>query len=194
MNKFDGLNAQELEKPIKKGTICAARFKLDENWYRARVLRGVGKNQYEVEFIDFGNQDTVSGDDLKRLSADLLAFEAQSKQCSLAYVKVSRIDSEFGEEAAKYVQSVAMEQITEVIVVDQQDDRLQVVLFPKGEKDWNKSVNCMLIQKGLASLQKFEEDAEDLPEEINDWFDIEEEVKESQIKIWQYGGTGDESD
>jgi staphylococcal nuclease domain-containing protein 1 len=55
MNKFDSVNALDLERPIKKGTICAARFSADGNWYRARVLRGVGKNSYEVEFIDFGN-------------------------------------------------------------------------------------------------------------------------------------------
>jgi staphylococcal nuclease domain-containing protein 1 len=55
MNKFDEFSAQDLEKPIKKGTICAARFKLDECWYRARILRGTGKNQFDVEFIDFGN-------------------------------------------------------------------------------------------------------------------------------------------
>ena len=67
MGAFDVLAAQDLEKPIKKDTLCAARFKLDENWYRARVLRAAGKNQYEVEFIDFGNQDTVNGEDLKRL-------------------------------------------------------------------------------------------------------------------------------
>lgn len=75
MSKFDYKGAQDLEKPIKKGTLCAARFKVDDNWYRARVLRGVGKNQFEVEFIDFGNQDTVNGDDLKRLTPELLKFE-----------------------------------------------------------------------------------------------------------------------
>jgi staphylococcal nuclease domain-containing protein 1 len=103
MNKFDYLQADDLERPIKKNTVCAARFKLDENWYRAKVLRGVGKNQYEVEFIDFGNSDTVNGDDLKRLPADLLAIEPSAKECSLAYIQVPRIDSEFGEEAAKYI-------------------------------------------------------------------------------------------
>ena len=68
MNQFDSAAAEDLEKPIKKGTLCAARFKVDDNWYRARILRSTGKNQFDVEFIDFGNQDTVSGDDLKRLS------------------------------------------------------------------------------------------------------------------------------
>ena len=35
----------------------------------------------------------------------------------------------------------------------------------------------MLIEKGLASLKKFTDEDEDLPEEINEWFDIEEEVR-----------------
>lgn len=70
-----------------------------------------------------------------------------------------------------------MEKITDAIVVDQEGDRLNIVLFPKGERDWNKSINCILIEKSLASLQRFTEDDE-YHEEINDWFDIEEEVKE----------------
>ena len=32
---------------------------------------------------------------------------------------------------------MAMEKITEAIVVGQQGDKLKVVLFPKGEKNWN---------------------------------------------------------
>jgi hypothetical protein len=71
-----------------------------------------------------------------------------------------------------------MEKVTEVLVVDQAGDRLKVVLFPKGEKDWNKSINCKLIEKSLAQLQKFDDEKDDYPEEINDWFDIEEEERE----------------
>lgn len=44
MGSFDPFQAEDLERPIKKNTICAARFKLDDNWYRAKVIRGVGKN------------------------------------------------------------------------------------------------------------------------------------------------------
>lgn len=81
MNDIDFYAAEDLQRPIKQGTLCAARFKLDDNWYRAMVLRGVGKNQYEVEFIDFGNSDTVSGEDLKRLPQELIAIERTAKQC-----------------------------------------------------------------------------------------------------------------
>lgn len=38
MNRFNPIMHEDLEKPIKKGTICAARFKADDSWYRARVL------------------------------------------------------------------------------------------------------------------------------------------------------------
>lgn len=68
-----------------------------------------------------------------------------------------------------------------------------MVLFDKGEKDWNNSVNCQLLEQGLARMQQFEEEDE-LPEEVNEWYDFEEEAKEKQIKIWQYGTTADEDD
>ena len=72
MEKFHPTSAEDLEKPIKKGTLCAARFTVDNRWYRASVIRTVGKGQIEVEFVDFGNIEVVNGDDLKRLPASLL--------------------------------------------------------------------------------------------------------------------------
>lgn len=37
MKKFDPFSAEDLEKPIKKGTLCAALYVEDKKWYRARV-------------------------------------------------------------------------------------------------------------------------------------------------------------
>ena len=47
---------------------------------------------------------------------------------------------------------------------------------------------------GLASMnvQGFHE--EDVPAEVNDWYNYEEEAKEAQLKIWEYGGAGSDSD
>ena len=35
---------------------------------------------------------------------------------------------------------------------------------------------------------------DDAADEINDWYNYEEEAKENQLKIWEYGGAGDDSD
>ena len=120
MNRFNPALHQDLEKPIKKGTICAARFKLDESWYRAKVLHSTGKGDYEVQFIDFGNKDTVNGSvgDLKRLPENLLQYEPQAKEASLAFVKVPKIGRERGAVGATLVQSAALASVTDVIVVD----------------------------------------------------------------------------
>jgi staphylococcal nuclease domain-containing protein 1 len=62
MEHFDYQTAEELEKPIKKGTLCAALFATDSKWYRVKVLGAAGKGQVEVRFIDYGNVETVRAD------------------------------------------------------------------------------------------------------------------------------------
>jgi staphylococcal nuclease domain-containing protein 1 len=77
MSRFNPAKYEDLEKPIKKGTICAARFSVDQKWYRAKVLGSLGKGELEVQFLDFGNTEAVNANtgDLKRLPESLLQYE-----------------------------------------------------------------------------------------------------------------------
>ena len=54
-----------------------------------------------------------------------------------------------------------------------------VVLFEKGEKNWSNSYNALMLADGLASLdlEKYSEDQ--VPDEVNEWYSIEEEAKEN---------------
>ena len=120
LKRFEPSISEDLEKPIKKGTICAARFSDDGNWYRAKVLSSLGKGDIEVQFIDFGNIDVANANsgDLKRLPEKLLQYEPQAKPATLAYLKVPKVKSDVGAEAAKVIQDSALDTITEVVVVD----------------------------------------------------------------------------
>ena len=103
MINFDPTTAEELEKPIMKGTLCAARFASDMKWYRVRVLGTTGPNLLDVKFIDYGNTASAKSSDLRILPAHLLAYEPQAFQSSLAYLNAPRFERIMGKESAKFI-------------------------------------------------------------------------------------------
>jgi hypothetical protein len=48
MEKFDSSKSEELQKPVQKGTLCAAKYQADGKWYRAKVINVLGKGQLEL--------------------------------------------------------------------------------------------------------------------------------------------------
>ena len=75
MEAFEASTSEELERPIKKGTLCAALFSADDLWYRTRVVGTAGRGEIEVKFIDYGNTEVVSESTLRKLPAHLISFE-----------------------------------------------------------------------------------------------------------------------
>lgn len=163
MADFDAESAGDLAQPIKKGTLCAAKFEADDGWYRAKVIQPHGKGIIEVHFIDYGNVEKVSQADLKVLPNDLLAYPPQVTECTLAYVKAPRIERQFGKAAAQVLQDIALDKVSEAIVVGKQGQRMGLVIFEEGVKDWDKSVNAILVDKALASISV---DQKSAPEQI----------------------------
>ncbi|XP_060086316.1 uncharacterized protein LOC132565637 [Ylistrum balloti] len=56
---------------VKEGLHCCAKFSEDQAWYRATVSKVSGE-EVGVRFLDFGNCDMVTCDQLKLLNAELL--------------------------------------------------------------------------------------------------------------------------
>lgn len=64
------------------GMACAAKFTDDEMWYRATVTQ-VTTNGAEVLFVDYGNSEVVSVDNICEISQDCLSLPPQAILCSL---------------------------------------------------------------------------------------------------------------
>lgn len=76
-----------------------------------------------------------------------------------------------------------------MIVVSDSGYQLQVVLFPsKTERSWGKSINAILLKKGLGGIRRQTDDDEDFPKEVDEWYTVEEIARDNQTGIWQYGG------
>ncbi|XP_067400805.1 tudor domain-containing protein 15 [Emydura macquarii macquarii] len=73
--------------PYKTGQIaCVAKHSKDGKWYRAAVLKQVSKNEVDVIFVDYGNQERVLLKDLQAVLPDFLTFESQAFRCRLKNV------------------------------------------------------------------------------------------------------------
>ena len=69
------------------GDMCAAKF-LDNQWYRARVLK-VSGNDATVLYIDYGNQATIPKAKCGVLPAAFSTLPAFAKERALAFMKLA---------------------------------------------------------------------------------------------------------
>ncbi|XP_033738269.1 uncharacterized protein LOC117325879 [Pecten maximus] len=83
MEKLDKTcGAKSRPSMIVPGMACAAKFSGDEMWYRATVVE-VNADDADVLFIDYGNSEVVSFDNICEISQDCLSLPPQAIQCSL---------------------------------------------------------------------------------------------------------------
>lgn len=87
------------------GELCIAHYSVDEQWYRARIIDTDGEIT-SIQFIDYGNTDTITDNTLLKLSNESLqVFEPFAMPCALA-VK-PRDQPEWREAACQKLQDVA---------------------------------------------------------------------------------------
>lgn len=67
--------------------MVAAKFSYDNKWYRAEVINVVEDSQYEVFFVDYGDLEVLSIDNVFELRTDMLSLRLQAVECSLANTK-----------------------------------------------------------------------------------------------------------
>ncbi|XP_042711218.1 tudor domain-containing protein 1 isoform X4 [Chrysemys picta bellii] len=70
-----------------EGEPCCAFFSGDGNWYRALVKEVSSDGAIKVQFVDYGNVETVTPDKLRQITSTLLKLPFQGIKCWLSGVK-----------------------------------------------------------------------------------------------------------
>ncbi|XP_043252575.1 tudor domain-containing 6-like isoform X3 [Colletes gigas] len=74
------------EFKICKGAYCIAQYTEDLKWYRA-VIKSVEGNNVTVQFVDYGNTETVEFDKIKFIQKEFLKLPVQAIRCKLFGIK-----------------------------------------------------------------------------------------------------------
>ena len=179
----DGIEtAEKLSPPIKQGTLCAARFPDDDKYYRAVIKKfSKEKNEYQVEFIDYGNIEWVKLNDLIKLDGKISSFPPQAMICGLAYLKYSKISMR--KAVNKYPNFVDFEnELNAKLCYSYKkgaETKYGLVVFKEG-KNMKKTYHADLLKEGLAKLNRNNE----LPEYMKELDSIEQEAELKEIGVW----------
>ncbi|CAI2381553.1 unnamed protein product [Moneuplotes crassus] len=193
LSEYDDSSHEVLSHPIKNGTICAAKFKDDGNWYRGRVDSSIHSNDehlYEIYFMDYGTKNDISIDNLKKIDDDLIQYPPLAHRCTLAYLSVPKGSQTFGNNASEMFKEHLWGKECSISFYDEDDYQYYVVINSGKEAKVNESINAYLLNEGFAKITN----PESLPEELMEWKDYEQDAKDEQLNIWEIGGVDDQQD
>lgn len=131
-----------------KDLVCAAKFSVDQSWYRAVVRKVHLDDSVDVEFVDYGNIENLKFDDVKKIPQMYLALP---KQCWP--IKLHNVDMLDGEDEWNTGAKLLLEDFLNkpfVAVVKDMDENgiASIELFDTSTND-DVNINHLLIRKGL---------------------------------------------
>lgn len=84
----------------RRGDICAAKFTIDDEWYRVKIEKIQGGN-VSVHYIDYGNKETLPSTRLASLPANYASEKPFATEYAMPFVILPK-DEEFSALALKY--------------------------------------------------------------------------------------------
>jgi len=173
------------------GAYCCAQYGEDDAWYRALVREITSEGNYNVLYIDFGNNEIVPPSRIVAIDSKFLQLKPQASLCALAYVKVPEpgID-DFGYDAARWLKEALLGQKMTATIERRVADTYQVVLYESGND--RTSINAELVRAGLARVEKRTE--AHLQTIMTSLDESQEQAKEAKIFLWCYGDTYNSDD
>jgi hypothetical protein len=152
-NMKEFYSREEVDQPVRtvnvvSGSFVAAKFSIDDGWYRAVVLSVSSEADVQVFFIDYGIQETVAVSDVRWLRDKFTSVPAMAFLCAL-----DAFDDESDVIVAKFQQLVVNCQLVAHVVsqcapsdVIYHKEKYVVKLFDMGTSVAERLSNLLVTQ------------------------------------------------
>ncbi|KAK9272661.1 hypothetical protein L1049_003037 [Liquidambar formosana] len=188
----------------RKGDIVLSQFSADNSWNRAMIVnapRGAvesPKDEFEVFYIDYGNQEVVPYSRLRPLDPSVSSVPGQAQLCSLAYIKVPSLEEDFGQEAAEYLSECTLNSSKEFRAMIEERDTSggkvkgqgtgTVLLVSLVDVEAGTSINAAMLEAGLARLERRKRwDSKERQSALENLEQFQDMAKTNRLNMWQYG-------
>ena len=181
------------ELPGKGELVCAT---WQGDWYRAKIMGRTkaddGTPLARIHFIDYGNSDLATLEQLRSMDAALSSMEPLAKECKLACLKCPDAEHDFGEDAAGCFRQLVWGKDL-VAKVEYREGKTQFVTLFESSGSAGLSVNSAMLREGLARVNTRQRDSR-LSELVTKLLADEQVGKKERLHMWQWGDAGDDDD
>uniref|UniRef100_A0A8C5T4H4 Tudor domain containing 1 n=1 Tax=Malurus cyaneus samueli TaxID=2593467 RepID=A0A8C5T4H4_9PASS len=130
------------------GNACCAQFTEDNLWYRAAVTAYASEDTVLVDYMDYGNSDSLPLTRLRPMIPSLMNLPAQAIRCGLAGVKPPL--GTWTSEGVSYMKKLVKDKVLTVKVVDKESSR-SVVELTDASVTPEVNISSLLIEEGCAT-------------------------------------------
>ncbi|PNF34127.1 hypothetical protein B7P43_G01154 [Cryptotermes secundus] len=130
------------------GMPCAAQYTVDKKWYRAKIIALPGKRMVEVFYVDYGNQELVAWNQIRRLQPRFLRIPAQAVHCSMSDIIPS--EQHWTPAVKEYLMKVTAKKILCLYVDVVQKHQLKVTLY-ESQANVDVCINALVVREGYGT-------------------------------------------
>lgn len=128
--KYGTLKKFEANEEPKIMDLVIAKFSVDSCWYRAKILNQF-EDKFKVFFVDFGNIDTVSLENIRKWNSRFNFLPFQAILCRLFDIKVIEKNRT---SAIKYLESTILELYMDATVASNETELVIDLIDDNGER------------------------------------------------------------
>ena len=174
--------SQPLEFPAKLGTLCVARYSMDGRFYRAKLVKALKDDKFEVLLLDYGTIDTVGKKDLIKLDGSIAMIEPQSVLCELAYLKYSQNSMKKALDTINDFVNIDVELPGKICYTYAANGvtKVGLVVYQNKDKKLKDTYHNDLLKLGFAKLDA----KKSLPDYLKDLKECERKAEQLGVGLW----------